>query len=328
MFFPEVQPLFCSSRRRLNSWFFRTLRRGSVFLLHSASEMSTAHQRNVSDRWLQKRIYFKNESWMEFSIFGSQVRARQQSHCVDLRWSMLWWDETIFAEFFRPSTTVSRIGLMESRLRRPCRGGPPPPGWLPPPPSDGWLGRSAFVLTKRTCYLFFLCACVIWNVSVTSWHWRPSFTFRGSPIIGYLPFEVLGTSGYDYYHPDDLNSIAESHQQCEWSVLVFHCCFACVIVAEEPRSICTRQQSEGPSTFSDADWRGHILPLQVSDQRAAVDLVTNKILHNISPVEFKTRVHRLYKHSCEVTTSDLIWSWQNFCNLNLRQQQKNCFFQE
>ena len=27
---------------------------------------------------------------------------------------------------------------------------------------------------------------------------------RAPPIIGYLPFEVLGTSGYEYYHPDDL----------------------------------------------------------------------------------------------------------------------------
>ncbi|XP_048756709.1 circadian locomoter output cycles protein kaput-like isoform X1 [Ostrea edulis] len=36
---------------------------------------------------------------------------------------------------------------------------------------------------------------------------------RASPIIGYLPFEVLGTSGYDYYHPDDLEQIASSHEQ-------------------------------------------------------------------------------------------------------------------
>ena len=32
---------------------------------------------------------------------------------------------------------------------------PHPPGWLTPPPRDGWLGRSAFVLTKRTCWDFF-----------------------------------------------------------------------------------------------------------------------------------------------------------------------------
>uniref|UniRef100_A0A3Q2WEC3 Neuronal PAS domain protein 2 n=1 Tax=Haplochromis burtoni TaxID=8153 RepID=A0A3Q2WEC3_HAPBU len=36
---------------------------------------------------------------------------------------------------------------------------------------------------------------------------------RASPIIGYLPFEVLGTSGYDYYHVDDLELIAQCHKQ-------------------------------------------------------------------------------------------------------------------
>ena len=52
-------------------------------------------------------------------------------------------------------------------------GGPPswltPPPWLlagwltpplagyPPPPRDGWLGRSAFTLTKRTCLLSLCC---------------------------------------------------------------------------------------------------------------------------------------------------------------------------
>ncbi|XP_034746532.1 neuronal PAS domain-containing protein 2 isoform X1 [Etheostoma cragini] len=36
---------------------------------------------------------------------------------------------------------------------------------------------------------------------------------RASPIIGYLPFEVLGTSGYDYYHVDDLERIAQCHKQ-------------------------------------------------------------------------------------------------------------------
>ncbi|XP_069395570.1 neuronal PAS domain-containing protein 2 isoform X2 [Paralichthys olivaceus] len=36
---------------------------------------------------------------------------------------------------------------------------------------------------------------------------------RASPIIGYLPFEVLGTSGYDYYHVDDLELIAQCHNQ-------------------------------------------------------------------------------------------------------------------
>ncbi|XP_068919154.1 circadian clock protein PASD1 isoform X2 [Petaurus breviceps papuanus] len=36
---------------------------------------------------------------------------------------------------------------------------------------------------------------------------------RAPPIIGYLPFEVLGTSGYDYYHADDLEPLARCHEQ-------------------------------------------------------------------------------------------------------------------
>lgn len=36
--------------------------------------------------------------------------------------------------------------------------------------------------------------------------------YRAPPIIGYLPFEVLGTSGYDYYHIDDLELLARCHQ--------------------------------------------------------------------------------------------------------------------
>ncbi|KAM3827259.1 circadian clock protein PASD1 isoform 2-T3 [Vipera latastei] len=35
---------------------------------------------------------------------------------------------------------------------------------------------------------------------------------RAPPIIGYLPFEVLGTSGYDYYHADDLELLARCHE--------------------------------------------------------------------------------------------------------------------
>lgn len=39
--------------------------------------------------------------------------------------------------------------------------------------------------------------------------------FRAPPIIGYLPFEVLGTSGYDYYHPEDIERVAKCHEQCK-----------------------------------------------------------------------------------------------------------------
>ena len=30
--------------------------------------------------------------------------------------------------------------------------------------------------------------------------------------LGYLPFELLGTSGYDYYHFDDLDQVAACHE--------------------------------------------------------------------------------------------------------------------
>lgn len=36
---------------------------------------------------------------------------------------------------------------------------------------------------------------------------------RAPAIIGYLPFELLGTSGYDYYHWDDLDKLVLSHEK-------------------------------------------------------------------------------------------------------------------
>ena len=36
---------------------------------------------------------------------------------------------------------------------------------------------------------------------------------RASNLIGYMPFEVLGTSGYDYYHWDDLAVVISGHEQ-------------------------------------------------------------------------------------------------------------------
>lgn len=41
---------------------------------------------------------------------------------------------------------------------------------------------------------------------------------RAPPIIGYLPFEVLGTSGYDYYHIDDLELLARCHEHRKYRV--------------------------------------------------------------------------------------------------------------
>lgn len=42
---------------------------------------------------------------------------------------------------------------------------------------------------------------------------------RASPIIGYLPFEVLGTSGYDYYHFDDLERVVTCHEACKFKFI-------------------------------------------------------------------------------------------------------------
>ena len=46
---------------------------------------------------------------------------------------------------------------------------------------------------------------------------------RGPSVIGYLPFEVLGTSGYDYVHEDDLQRLAGCHEQCKLTVRIHLC---------------------------------------------------------------------------------------------------------
>ncbi|XP_035680971.1 neuronal PAS domain-containing protein 2-like isoform X2 [Branchiostoma floridae] len=48
---------------------------------------------------------------------------------------------------------------------------------------------------------------------------------RAPPIIGYLPFEVLGTSGYDYYHVDDLDRISICHEQLMQCGEGTSCCY-------------------------------------------------------------------------------------------------------
>ncbi|XP_044754128.1 circadian locomoter output cycles protein kaput isoform X2 [Coccinella septempunctata] len=50
-------------------------------------------------------------------------------------------------------------------------------------------------------------------ISRHSLEWKFLFLdHRAPPIIGYLPFELLGTSGYDYYHVDDLDEVLKCHQ--------------------------------------------------------------------------------------------------------------------
>ena len=102
---------------------------------------------------------------MPFAVFWSTfshvvcivvvVKVGASKHmALHLHFVLFWFRVMMMHCVFRPSATVSRIGLMESRLHC-CRGGPPLPplvGWLTPP-RDGWLGRWAFALTKRTCSL-------------------------------------------------------------------------------------------------------------------------------------------------------------------------------
>ncbi|XP_045568746.1 circadian locomoter output cycles protein kaput isoform X2 [Salmo salar] len=76
-----------------------------------------------------------------------------------------------------------------------------------------------FVATVRLAkpqFIKEMCTVVEPNEEFTSRHsleWKFLFLdHRAPPIIGYLPFEVLGTSGYDYYHVDDLETLAKCHE--------------------------------------------------------------------------------------------------------------------
>jgi hypothetical protein len=53
------------------------------------------------------------------------------------------------------------------------------------------------------------------DYGILKWRLIDIFCFRASQIIGYLPFEVLGTSGYDYYHVDDLDKVIMCHEACK-----------------------------------------------------------------------------------------------------------------
>ncbi|KAB0357372.1 hypothetical protein FD754_001528, partial [Muntiacus muntjak] len=102
--------------------------------------------------------------------------------------------------------------------------------WPSPPCNgfDGALSRPCQVpLGKEVCFIatvrlatpqFLKEMCIVDEpleefTSRHSLEWKFLFLdHRAPPIIGYLPFEVLGTSGYDYYHVDDLELLARCHQ--------------------------------------------------------------------------------------------------------------------
>ncbi|XP_066032693.1 neuronal PAS domain-containing protein 2 isoform X2 [Chamaea fasciata] len=78
--------------------------------------------------------------------------------------------------------------------------------------------QICFVATVRLATPQFLKMCIVEEpleefTSRHSLEWKFLFLdHRAPPIIGYLPFEVLGTSGYDYYHIDDLELLARCHE--------------------------------------------------------------------------------------------------------------------
>ncbi|KAG8137473.1 hypothetical protein E2320_004718 [Naja naja] len=84
--------------------------------------------------------------------------------------------------------------------------------------------QICFVATVRLATPQFLKAIEESLEEFTSRHsleWKFLFLdHRAPPIIGYLPFEVLGTSGYDYYHIDDLQLLARCHEHSRDSCIL------------------------------------------------------------------------------------------------------------
>lgn len=91
---------------------------------------------------------------------------------------------------------------------------------------SGAEGRVIFVGTGRlqTPQLIREMSVLDTKSEFTSRHsleWKFLFLdHRAPPIIGYLPFEVLGTSGYDYYHFDDLEKVVTCHEACKLVMFV------------------------------------------------------------------------------------------------------------
>ncbi|XP_077389987.1 circadian locomoter output cycles protein kaput isoform X2 [Festucalex cinctus] len=82
--------------------------------------------------------------------------------------------------------------------------------------SEEQLCLVATVRLAKPKFIKEMCTVEEPNEEFTSRHsleWKFLFLdHRAPPIIGYLPFEVLGTSGYDYYHVDDLDTLAKCHE--------------------------------------------------------------------------------------------------------------------
>lgn len=65
------------------------------------------------------------------------------------------------------------------------------------------------------------------------------------------------------------------------------------------------------STNSDAVWQREVLLLPVSDQRPAVDLAADPLLHHLPPVELQARVHHVHTLGGQVREG-----WGRVCEPN------------
>jgi len=109
-----------------------------------------------------------------------------------------------------------------------------------------------------------------------SMEWKFLFLdHRAPPIIGYMPFEVLGTSGYDYYHFDDLDSIVACHEERRFDYnLIFY--------------------NIKIPIYSTTDGRGKILLLPIPHQGPTMDLAADGLLCKLPPVQFQAGLRGLH----------------------------------
>ena len=139
----------CLPRRRLtcSDKCFRSIRVGFLKpkwallrCLSCVDEKLDSTQATKQKQTTSSTLKKKELSWEEVDCRGLE-HSIVFGQVFNIRVSLTWF-------VFSPSANVSQIGLMESCTC--CRGGPPPPplAWWQ---RDGWLGRSAFTLIKRTC---------------------------------------------------------------------------------------------------------------------------------------------------------------------------------
>ncbi|XP_072108792.1 circadian locomoter output cycles protein kaput isoform X3 [Mobula birostris] len=110
---------------------------------------------------------------------------------------------------------VKFIGTLKSLNNLPCSA----QNGFGRPLKSAFEGRICFLATVRLAtpqLVKEMCTIEEPNEEFTSRHsleWKFLFLDHRAPrVIGYLPFEVLGTSGYDYYHVDDLENLAKCHE--------------------------------------------------------------------------------------------------------------------